>query len=173
MMERAPVPPRSSIALMHRSPFRPCQVVHDFNNSAIALRLHFGAGFAIHQVLDLQLVFEAVHGRIGADAASVMRAFGQDTSYSDAASRCHLLPSLFLASCRHVGTTAAATSIFFYCLVAITVVVVVVVAATSIAAAAAFWRGVPVGMLHRSLQMVHPLDSAIKRHRRIRTRTMQ
>lgn len=63
------------------------QVVHDFNNSAIALRRHFGAECAIHQILDLELAFEAVHGRISADAISVMRAFGQGSSYSDAASR--------------------------------------------------------------------------------------
>lgn len=71
------------------------QVVHDFNNSAIALRRYFGAEFVIRQVLDLQLVYEAVCGRVGADAASVMRAFGQDASYSDAASRCNLLPLSF------------------------------------------------------------------------------
>eukprot|EP00752_Nemacystus_decipiens_P003801 g3497.t1 len=63
------------------------KIVHGFNNSAMALRRCFGAGFAIRQVLDLQLAFEAVFGRISADAVSVMRAFGVDASYSDAASR--------------------------------------------------------------------------------------
>eukprot|EP00903_Cladosiphon_okamuranus_P017504 g16123.t1 len=43
--------------------------------------------FYIHQVLDLQLAFEDVHGRIGVDAVEVMRAFGREALYGDAASR--------------------------------------------------------------------------------------
>lgn len=86
------------------------QVVHDFNHSAIALRRYFGAEFAINQILDLQLAFEAVHGRVGADAVSVMRAFGSDASCSDAASRCHLLPSPVLVSFARDGTACPTTS---------------------------------------------------------------
>lgn len=89
--------------------FTSMQVVHDFNNSAIALRRYFGAGFTIHQVLDLQLAFEAVHGRIGADAVAVMRAFGQDASYSDASCRYHLLPLPFLLYLPRDGTAGSAT----------------------------------------------------------------
>lgn len=66
------------------------QVVYDFSNSAIALRRLFGPGFAFCQVLDLQLAFEALHGHVGTDAVSVLRAFGQQVSYSDVALRCAL-----------------------------------------------------------------------------------
>lgn len=65
------------------------QVVYDFNNSAIALRRQFGhKSFAIRQVLDLQLAFEALIGRVGADVASGLNALGQrPASFRDAASR--------------------------------------------------------------------------------------
>lgn len=83
------------------SPFAlpPVQIVHDFSNSAIALRWCFGTGLAIRQVLDLQLAFEAVYGRVDADSVSVVKAFGQEPSCSDdTTSRCHLLPFTVVAA---------------------------------------------------------------------------
>lgn len=72
------------------------QVVYDFSNSAIALRRQFGAGFTIGRILDLQLAFEALHGRFGADVVTLLRAFGQQVSYSDAAFRYLLHPTTLL-----------------------------------------------------------------------------
>ncbi|CAM9940420.1 unnamed protein product, partial [Ectocarpus sp. 8 AP-2014] len=63
------------------------QVVCDFSNSAIALRRQFGTRFTIGRILDLQLAFESLHGRFGADVVTVLRPFGQQVSYSDAAFR--------------------------------------------------------------------------------------
>ncbi|CAM9303322.1 unnamed protein product [Ectocarpus sp. 13 AM-2016] len=63
------------------------QVVYDFSNSAIALRRQFGAGFTIGRILDLQLAFEALHGRFGADVVTVLRAFGQPALYNDSVVR--------------------------------------------------------------------------------------
>ncbi|CAN0118413.1 unnamed protein product [Ectocarpus fasciculatus] len=66
---------------------RSTKVVYDFSNSAIALRRQFGAGFTIGRIMDLQLAFEALHGRFGADVVTVLRAFGQQVSYNDAVFR--------------------------------------------------------------------------------------
>ncbi|CBJ28809.1 expressed unknown protein [Ectocarpus siliculosus] len=82
---------RQNLLLNKLSPLfadqRSTKVVYDFSNSAIALRRQFGAGFTIGRILDLQLAFEALHGRFGADVVTVLRAFGQQVSYSDAAFR--------------------------------------------------------------------------------------
>ncbi|CAM9105391.1 unnamed protein product, partial [Scytosiphon promiscuus] len=65
------------------------KVVYDFSDSAIALGRHFHHKlFAIRHVLDLQLAFEVLSGRYGADITSVLKGLGQRAaSYSDAASR--------------------------------------------------------------------------------------
>lgn len=84
-------------ATLRALPLMTKQVVYDFSNSAIALRRYFGEIFVIRQVLDLQLAYEALDGRVGADVVSVLRAFGQQVSYSDAAHRCPLFFCLVLS----------------------------------------------------------------------------
>ncbi|CAN0377474.1 unnamed protein product [Ectocarpus sp. 12 AP-2014] len=76
---------------------RSTKVVYDFSNSAIALGRQFGAGFTIGRILDLQLAFEALHGRFRADIVTVLRAFGQPASYNDAVVRA--------LSCEEASTT--------------------------------------------------------------------
>lgn len=67
----------------------PEQVVHDFNNGAVALRRLFGPAFKIGRILDTQLALEVLHGDVHTDLDAVLKAFaGDHDSVCDGPHRC-------------------------------------------------------------------------------------
>lgn len=67
----------------------PEQVVHDFNNGAVALRRLFGPAFKIGRILDTQLALEVLHGDVHTDLDAVLKAFaGDHDAVCDGPHRC-------------------------------------------------------------------------------------
>ena len=75
--------------LPHTTSRTRAQVVHDFNNWAVALRRHFGSDLEIGCVLDTQLALEVLRGDVHTDLDSVLKAFaGGPHSICDGPHRC-------------------------------------------------------------------------------------
>ena len=65
------------------------QVVHDFTDSAIALKRHFGDAVKIGRAFDTQFALEVLQGNIRGTVGSAIKAFtGEHDLFSDVAYRC-------------------------------------------------------------------------------------